>query len=135
MDNDQPIHASKVGDKCHSFAWRPNGKQTDGEGVEAARISGDNFILVGWVDQRTGRAEQFRIFDFDFRYSGLGMGKIVLWTPLAEEKTKILISQRSSCVDSLSFSPDGRFLASADRIGKIIIWATEVKQENVTDKL
>jgi hypothetical protein len=33
----------------------------------------------------------------------------------------------------LSFSPDGRFLGSADSY-KWIIWATEVKQENGPDK-
>ncbi len=47
MDSDQPIHATKVDDgKCVSLAWRPNGKQSDDVGVDAARKSADNFILA-----------------------------------------------------------------------------------------
>jgi WD40 repeat protein len=78
--------------------------------------------------------EKFPIFyfHFHFHYSGLDYGKIVIWTPLAEEETRIL-SQHSSDIDSLSFSPDGQFLASTDSEGKLIIWTTEVKQENGTD--
>jgi WD40 repeat protein len=37
-------------------------------------------------------------------------------------------------VDSLSFSPDERFLASADDDGKLIIWTIEVNKKNGTDK-
>ncbi len=48
MDSDQPIHATKVDDVCRSLAWRPNGKQTDDDGVDAARKSADNFILATW---------------------------------------------------------------------------------------
>jgi WD40 repeat protein len=32
-------------------------------------------------------------------------------------------------VRSLSFSPDGRFLASEDHLGKLIIWTTEVNKK------
>ncbi len=46
MDRDQPIHGTKIDGECLSLARRPNGKQTDGEGVEAARKSADNFILA-----------------------------------------------------------------------------------------
>ncbi|XP_046460919.1 uncharacterized protein LOC124207482 isoform X1 [Daphnia pulex] len=102
MDSDQPIHAEKVDVVCMSFAWRPNGKPTDDEGMDADRKSADNFILAT---------------------SGLRDGKIVIWTPLAKEKTRIL-SQHSDRIVSLSFSPDGRFLASEDG-EKLIIWATE----------
>jgi WD40 repeat protein len=61
-------------------------------------------------------------------------GKVVIWTPLAKKKTRFLISQHSRRVESLSFSPDGRFLASSDMHGKLIIWLAEVKQENGMDK-
>jgi hypothetical protein len=57
MDSDQPIriHSTKVDDICWSLAWRPNGKSTDDEGVDAARKSANNFILAWWVNnQRTG---------------------------------------------------------------------------------
>jgi WD40 repeat protein len=70
-----------------------------------------------------------------FSFSGFGKGKIVIWTPLENEKTRILSQHSSYMAESLSFSPDGQqFLASADWNRKLIIWATEVKQENGTDK-
>ncbi len=76
---------------------------------------------------RRGRAEQFRISDFHF--SGLVGGRIVIWTPLEKEKTRIPTSQHSDEISSLSFSPDGRFLASTDASRKLIIWATEVNKK------
>ncbi|XP_046460961.1 F-box-like/WD repeat-containing protein TBL1XR1 [Daphnia pulex] len=98
MDSDQPIHTTKVDGECRSLAWRPNRKQTDDEGVDAARKSTDNFILA----------------------CGFGQRKIVIWTPLKKKKTRFLIKQHSSVIDWLSFSPDGRFLASSDVNGKLI---------------
>ena len=62
--------------------------------------------------------------------SGLSNGRIVVWNPLETDETKqkwIPPQKRSYYVYSLSFSPDGRFLASADRNGEIIIWSTEVR--------
>jgi hypothetical protein len=55
MDTDRPIHTTKVDGFCYSLAWRPNGKQTDGEGVDVSRQSADNFILAAavWVYQRS----------------------------------------------------------------------------------
>ncbi|XP_046634176.1 F-box-like/WD repeat-containing protein TBL1XR1 [Daphnia pulicaria] len=103
MDSDRPIHKTKVDGRCWRLAWRPNGKSTDDEGVDAARKSADNFILACRLDE----------------------GEIVIWTPLdLKEKTRIL-SLHSSIVHSMSFSPDGRFLASTDEDWKLIIWATE----------
>jgi WD40 repeat protein len=95
-------------------------------------IEGRDFRFpAAGMDEEEGK--QLRIFDFHFLYSGLDNGQIVVWTPLAEEKTSILISQHSRCVESLSFSPDGRFLASMDPVQKLIIWSAEVEQENETD--
>jgi len=146
MDSDQPIHATNVDYECWSLAWRPNGKQTDDEGVDAARKSADNFILVWWVYQRTGvflsrkknessgwrawRQEAmhfhaqtfFRIPNFAYCLGPFGIeGKdgVPLW----------ILSQHSNLVFWLSFSPDGRFLASADTSRKLIIWATEVNKK------
>ncbi|XP_046634011.1 uncharacterized protein LOC124313240 [Daphnia pulicaria] len=104
MDSDQPIHNIEVDGFCYSLAWRPNVTQTDDEGVDAARKSADNFILV----------------------CGLNNRKIVVLTVLEKEKTRTLISQQSnSFVMALSFSPDGRFLATTSGFGELIIWATE----------
>lgn len=67
-----------------------------------------------------------------FLFSGMDQGRILIWTPLEREKDERILRQHSGVVDSLSFSPDGRFLASADTDGKLIIWSTEVSKENET---
>ena len=69
------------------------------------------------------------LFSFSF-ISGLRDGSIAIWNPLETDETKqkrFLPQKHSVVVISLSCSPDGRFLASADRNGEIIIWSTEVR--------
>jgi WD40 repeat protein len=100
-----------------------------------------HFFPLGWKEgivvspfspARNGRRGSGTYFIFiSFSFSGFDKGKIVIWTPLdSKEKTRILISQHSCLgVSLLSFSPDGRFLASADINGKFIIWATEVSRK------
>ncbi len=89
------------------------------------------FPTAGNMDKEEG--QQIRIFHFISLYSGLNEG-IVIWTPLAKEKTRIL-SQHSRWVQSLSFSPDGRFLASTGRDEKLIIWSTEVNKKTEPIKM
>ena len=62
--------------------------------------------------------------------SGLDDGSIVVWNPLETDEAKkkrILPRKHWDSVWSLSFSPDGRFLASAALEREIIIWWTEVR--------
>ena len=73
------------------------------------------------------------LFSFSL-ISGLWDESIVVWNPLETDKTKqkrILPRKHSDWVNSLSFSPDGLFLASTDEKGKIIIWSTEVRKDLV----
>ena len=71
------------------------------------------------------------VISFSFSFvSGLRDGSIVIWNPLETDEAKqkrILPQKHLDSVYSLSFSPDGRFLASADQKGEIIIWSTEVR--------
>ncbi len=78
---------------------------------------------------------EFKFGFISFLFSGMDKGRILIWTPLEREKDEIILRQHSGVVDSLSFSPDGRFLASADTDGKLIIWSTEVyKKRNYFKK-
>ncbi len=83
---------------------------------------------VAGMNQEEGGAISY--FSFSFSFSGLNNRKIVVLTLLEKEKTRTLISQQShSFVMALSFSPDGRFLATTSGFGELIIWATEVNKK------
>jgi WD40 repeat protein len=87
------------------------------------------FAFPPFSPARNGRRGSGTYIIFiSFSFSGFGERKIVIWTPLKKEKTKIL-SQHPGWAISLSFSPNGRFLASADHLGNLIIWATEVNKK------
>jgi WD40 repeat protein len=62
--------------------------------------------------------------------SGLSNGLIVVWNPLEnyiERRQKMLGGNSyESPIHTLSFSSDGRFLASINDISRIVIWATAV---------
>lgn len=62
-------------------------------------------------------------------FSGLKNGSIVLWNPLDLNKIvnkKTLGSQHKGRVRDVSYSPDGRFLASIGNDDQIVIRSTEV---------
>ena len=56
-----------------------------------------------------------------------------MWNPLEvdyKKKQKSLPGKHWEFVRSLSFSPDGRFLASRDRKGNLKIWSTDKLVKN-----
>jgi hypothetical protein len=93
-----------------------------------------SFFTAAGMDKEEG--EQFPIFYFYFHYS-VNDERIFIWTRLdSEEKTRIISQDLTWMLDSLSFSPDGRFLASKCRcFQKLIIWATEVNKKTERIKM
>jgi WD40 repeat protein len=84
------------------------------------------------MKEEEGKKINSEISCFLLSFSGLHNGNILMWTPLEEKEKNILITPHTIGVRFLSFSPDGKFLASVDRVYKLIIWSTEVKIRNET---
>ncbi len=97
--------------------------------------------MLGHTDKRRGGGSVSPLFEFlekrllieNFLYlfSGLYDGSVVIWNPLEENeenRKRILPQKHSDEVVLLSFSPDGRFLSSADIKGELIIWLAEVRK-------
>ena len=54
-------------------------------------------------------------------------GSILIWSPLDKDKRPfVLVNEHSEQMHQVSFSPNGRFLASTDYERKLIIWSTKV---------
>ena len=67
--------------------------------------------------------------------SGLNDGSVVIWDALevnARKRGRILEPTHSYPLWSLSFSPDGRFLATASK-NEIIIWLAEVRNLGINE--
>ncbi|XP_046457612.1 U5 small nuclear ribonucleoprotein 40 kDa protein-like [Daphnia pulex] len=95
-----PDYFQKFEHGFSSLAWLPARNTVNG-GINSAREMPENFaIACGCTD-----------------------GSIWIWNPLERDKTKILRGPSRS-VTCLSFSPDGRYLASASRYN-ITIWLSE----------
>ena len=55
-------------------------------------------------------------------------GSISIWSPMEKDKRPFtLTGGHSEQLSQVSFSPNGRFLASTDYERKFIIWSTKVK--------
>ena len=55
-------------------------------------------------------------------------GSILIWSPLDKDKRPfVLVNEHSEQMHQVSFSPNGRFLASTDYERKLVIWSTKVK--------
>jgi WD40 repeat protein len=70
-----------------------------------------------------------------FVCSGLSNGLTVVWNPLENDIAKRQTMLRENSYDcpihALSFSSDGRFLASINDISRIVIWSTKVSIINL----
>jgi transducin (beta)-like 1 len=55
-------------------------------------------------------------------------GSISIWSPMEKDKRPFtLTGGHSEQLSQVSFSPNGRFLASTDYERKLVIWSTKVK--------
>ena len=63
-------------------------------------------------------------------FRGLENGSILIWSPLykiPEQFPSLFFDGHSHELYKVLFSPNGRFLASTDTVGKLVIWSTKVK--------
>lgn len=101
-DSEKCIYKTRVF-KCSNFAWRPNKKVTDELEVDRRKLPQSFIFACGTAD-----------------------GDVLIWNPLEnDEKLRTLTRQHSKPLVLVVFSPDGRFLASADTNNKIVVWSTE----------
>ena len=65
---------------------------------------------------------------FQFRCSGCWNGKVLVWDLQVDGAATYprKLPGHSGWVRSVAFSPDGRFLASAEECGKVLVWCTKV---------
>jgi len=55
-------------------------------------------------------------------------GSISIWAPLGKKmRPLLLLNGHTEQLHQVSFSPNGRYLASTDYDRKLIIWSTKVK--------
>ncbi|EFX78302.1 hypothetical protein DAPPUDRAFT_320611 [Daphnia pulex] len=100
-----PVHSVQFASTCNTLVWLPT-----------VRTSGSTAPATNTIDKRT-------------LVCGLSNGLTVVWNPLENDiaKRQKILRENSydSPIDTLSFSSDGRFLASMNEISRIVIWATE----------
>jgi WD40 repeat protein len=91
-------------------------------------------VLLSISNSNDSNDSENNDFFFFLTFSGLEDGSIAIWSPLTkneQSRHRILNfgPENEVVVDSLSFSPDGRLLASlvGDEDGnQLIIWSTKV---------
>lgn len=98
-----PVHSVQFASPCNTLGWLPT-------------VSGSTVSATNTTEKRT-------------LICGLSNGLIVVWNPLENDIARRQKILRENSYDSpivtLSFSSDGRFLASVNDISRIVIWATE----------
>ncbi|XP_046648308.1 F-box-like/WD repeat-containing protein TBL1XR1 isoform X2 [Daphnia pulicaria] len=100
-----PVHSVQFASSCNTLGWLP-----------AVRIGGGTSFARNAIENRT-------------LVCGLSNGLTVVWNPLENDIAKRQTMLRENSYDcpihALSFSSDGRFLASINDISRIVIWSTK----------
>lgn len=126
---------------CCQLVWSPTELASSEIGsVERAMekpflVGSDFFHLISnypksitWLGLRKSSID----FSSSF-FSGLENGSILVWSPTEKMiQPSLFFDGHSQELCQILFSPNGRYLASTDYEGQLVIWSTEVKlKENV----
>jgi WD40 repeat protein len=109
-----------------SIAYAPDGKAVAFAGELVGLVELDTGRVVQyWKDRDTAYCVAFQL-DGKFLASGHSGGKIRIWNLASKEQTRQLRGEQL-CISALAFSPDGKYLTSANMFG-----AGELTRENQT---
>jgi len=124
-----------------SFAFGRFGRWIDrSRSPHSTAVDLPSFVWIGTGGLRQGRhvggspgsfISLFCLFVhqfISFRCSGSSDGEVLVWHLQMDgaEPNQRKLPGHSGLVRSVAYSPDGRFLASADKNGKVLVWCTQV---------